>query len=167
VYDAYVELESLEFEAIPYLFQYIDDDRFCRTCCLSGYFNMTVGETCRELITKQVDFLTIYGPSSKSDACDYFELKWENDVTKWWAQYWDKSLARMQIDCLKFKIKMAKELNLDYSEAEKFLLEIHQSNTPFRSNDGEPVYFKDANTTFRLIDDVLYWEHMRHRRDRR
>ena len=148
VHDAYLELDSLGTDAFPYLLQYIDDDRFSRTLAHAVFFNMTVGDTCRELITGSVDFVAIYGfgPYGKSDACDYFKLKWKDDLNEWWRHNWNKSLLEMQIDCLEFKIKKAKQLGLDYGRAEKSLEEIRESNQP-------------KTTSRRMVDTLLSLPH--------
>jgi hypothetical protein len=155
VSNACTKLEDLGAIAFPYLLQHLDDSRF--SCTRSGavYFNLTVAETCSGLIKNQVDF--VCGPRlpmSKSDACDFFKFRWNDDLIAWWNQNHDRTLLEMQIDCLQFKISRAKELGLNFGELTEKLDQIRSAGKSWQQLETERNQ-REGSESFTVFDEVL------------
>jgi hypothetical protein len=100
-------------EALPYLIEAVDDQRYCMTIRWGegpqGYHNRSVGKICDDLIRSQLE---IYRDSIRFAGPEHW-YRYSYDVSsKWWQTRKGQTLAELQIESINWAI------DLRQSEAE-------------------------------------------------
>lgn len=101
------ELQDNIEEALPYLVESLDDDRYCMTINWAdgdAYYNKTVGETCRQIIASHLE---VYRRKIRFSFIPgqwrYYDYK---PISKeWWAERKDRSLVDLQIEAIDWAIE--------------------------------------------------------------
>lgn len=101
------ELQSNAQDALPYLVEALDDDKYCMTISWAegqAYYNRSVGEVCHEIISSQLEVYRSKLTFSKKSWHEY-----EYPISKEWYETRKKlSLAKLQIEAIDWAIEKRK-----------------------------------------------------------
>ncbi len=113
VYEAREQLEAMGKSAFPILLQNLHDDRYSLTASYAAEVNHCVGEVCSLIITSTILSGTGSGSGYKSRkgadgethmSPSYFSEKYDGDLERWWRENGQKSMRRVRLDILEWRI---------------------------------------------------------------
>lgn len=129
VHHAFHELRKLSPRSFPFLFDHMDDKRYCLTADAGDFDrNYTVGELCRDILSSHLQS-DVWDHKSggtsfrrRPDQPDYLahhKLFEPKAAKEWWKTRKDKSLRELQIEVLEWVVEEEVKAPDKYPEAER------------------------------------------------